>query len=328
MKPLCALLLASVTALAAPASPPLWANAPTGLTDDRNARDLTLLLGWFEGVFDNDLQIWFENDPRSATPIDTRHRPVHAVHKRLPDSLLGVPAFHVVETRGTEVLADHVVAFLTEKPRDGIRLRYYRISGTSAQGAAVTRDQLTLVPECDVLLERRGAQVEGRTSSSSCTLGSVPNAHPMREQLWIGQDVYSRQRTPVGGQGNAARASLGPVAFYKARPFDCSVDMFADSYLKRSPKDRSYTFEQRHDLGDMMQVESPRDGKSYQLQLRRQRYPYYQSGGEFLLLRLREVGAPSSVAIVTTDTANENITLNLGWVAASCNARKDDNNNI
>ncbi|WP_337828543.1 hypothetical protein [Pseudonocardia sp. TMWB2A] len=324
MKPLSALLLASATALATPASAPLWANAPTGLTDDRNARDLDLLLGWFEGVFDNDLQIWFETDPRSATPADARHARFHAVHKRLPDSLLGLPAFHVVETRGDAVLADHVVAFQTEKPRDGIRLRYFRINGKNSEGAALTSSQLTLMPDCDVLLERRGAQVEGRTLSSGCALAGGSAARAVRETLWIGPDVYTRLRTPVGAASTPARASLGPVAFYKARPFDCSVDMFADSYLKRSPNDRSYSFKGRHDLGDMMQVESPRDGKRYQLQLRRQRYPYYRSGGEFLLLRLREVGAPSSVAIVTTDTANENITLNLGWVAASCNARKDD----
>lgn len=320
MKRLSALVLASVTALSAPAFAPLAANAPTGLTDDRNARDLNLLVDWFEGVFDNDLQIWFENDPRSATPVTARHPRFHAVHKRLPDSLLGIPAFHVVETRGDEVLADHVVALQTEKPRDGIRLRYYRITGKSSDGAALAARNLTLLPDCDVVLQRRGAQLEGRSAGAACALESASPAQGARQDIWIGPDVYSRLRTPASGAG----ASLSPVAFYKARPFDCSVEMFADSYLKRSPKDRTFTFEHRHDLGDLMQVESPRDGKRYQLQLRRQRYPYYRSGGEFLLLRLREVGAPSSVAIVTTDTANENITLNLGWVAASCNARKDD----
>lgn len=329
MRRLSVALVASFATLSCLTFSPVFGNGPTGLTDDRNARDFTLLLGWFEGEFDNDLQIWFETDPRSETPKEARHDRIHTVHTRLPDSLLGTAAFHVLETRDddpSKQLAQHVVSLQSEKPNDGVRLRYYRIDNRPDDLADLSQKHLTVLPDCDIVLQRRGAQLEGRTISPNCALYSDGRKTAVSEEIWIGPDVYTRLRAPRAARPSETVDPKGPVAFYKARPFDCSVDMFADSYLKRSPADRSYKFEHRHDLGDMMTVESPRDGKRYQLQLRRQRYPYYQSGGEFLLLRLRAVGAPSSVAIVTTDTSNQNISLNLGWVAASCNARVGQKN--
>lgn len=296
---------------------------PTGLTDDRNARDMTFAAEWFEGEFDNDLQVWFETDPRSATPLEGRHQRVHAVHERLPDTLLNAPAFRVREYRDDDrakLVREHVVSFHSLKPADGIRMRYHRATPDAANAAAPEP-----IPGCDVILKRRGAQLEGRTEGSGCVSGTGKDRLKVEEEIWLGPDVYSRNRREISGHTGklvSGRADNAPTAFYKARRFDCTADMFADNYLRPSPQDRKYAFDGRHDLGDLMTIHSPRDGKDYQLQLRRQRYPYYRSGGEFLLLRLREVGAQSSVAIVTADTGTDSISLNLGWAMVGCSARK------
>lgn len=301
--------------------------APTGLTDDRNARDLTFATEWFEGEFDNDLQIWFETDPRSHTAPEERHQRSHAVHTRLPDTLLGAAAFLVREYQDddrTKLVSEHVVSLQSNKPEEGIRLRYHRLLGDVAPTGLTTASQLEAMIGCDVILRRRGVQLEGRVQKGGCASGAGKSRSVIDETIWLGPNVYSRERIEISPKkpGASTDADLGPVHFYKARGFDCAANMFADSYLKPSTNDKHYKFEGRHDLGDVMLVESPRDGKRYQLQLRRQRYPYYQSGGEFLLMRLREVGAPTSVAIVTSDTGNDNISLNLGWAMISCNARQ------
>jgi len=65
---------------------------------DPFARDLKILTDWFEGEFDNEEQLWFENDPRSNTPEEERHIRLHTVHTRLD-----LPTFgeHVRNTRKT-----------------------------------------------------------------------------------------------------------------------------------------------------------------------------------------------------------------------------------
>ncbi len=299
--------------------------APTGLTDDRNARDLTHALTWFEGEFSNDLQIWFEADPRSHTAPADRQQRYHHLHQRLPDDLLGSPSFLVTEKLGEgeqQSVRQHVVAFASQKPDDGIRMVRYRwnrgpdgSAGTAADSMP-RADALEKMVGCDVVLQRRGAQLEGRSEAANCDALAPKASGLMAEEMWLGTDVFSFRRSPSKPSRQAAPPALIPL--YKARHFDCDVSMFADSYLAPSPQDRTYHFKGRHDLGDMMVMESPRDGKSYYLQLRRQRYPYYTSGGEFLLMRLREVGAPSSAAVMTFDTSNEGMSLNLGWVMADC----------
>lgn len=306
-----------------------WASTPPdGLTDDRNARDMTFVAEWFEGEFDNDIQIWFETDPRSQTVAQARHQRVHAVHARLPDALLGAPAFLVREYRDddrAQLLSEHILSFRSLTPKDGIRLRYHRLRGEMSTPEALTPSMIEDIAGCDVILQRRATQLEGQTQGWGCAWGAGSGRTAIKEAIWLGPDAYSRSRTEVSrrtGQPMSDAADHAPTAFYKARKFNCSAHMFADSYLRPSPADKTYTFSDRHDLGDRMTVESPRDGKLYHLQLRRQRYPYYRMGGEFLLMRLREVGAASSVAIVTSDSGNDNVSLNLGWAMIACNAVK------
>lgn len=301
--------------------------APDGLTNDRNARYMTYAAEWLEGEFDNDLQVWFEADTRSQTPLDVRHQRIHTVHSRLPDAVLGTPALLVREYQDddrTRLLGEHVVSLRSLAPKDGIRLTYYRLRGGVRASEELTSSMLEEAPGCDVILQLRGGQLEGSTQGSACAWDGA-GGNSMHETLWLGPEVYWRHRTQVSrrtGQPVSRTEALPPTAFYKARKFDCSAHMFADSYLNPSPADKVYAFPNRHDLGDQMVLESPRDGKRYHLQLRRQRYPYYRTGGEFLLLRLREVGAPSSVAIVTSDSSNDNLSLNLGWAMIACNAAK------
>lgn len=308
---LCALLLpASVTA------------APAGLTSDRNARDLNLALEWFGGEYNNDLQLWFETDPRSQTPEEQRHVRHHISNQRLSDDLMGSPAFLVREELGEgerKIIRHQVVTLQSLSPKDGILLSRYSWNKLANGQAVPDKASLEPIPNCDVILKRRAGQLEGSTTGASCRNDLVGGDQPIRETIWLGADVLTLHRIPTRNQNRTE--PLTPSAFYKARIFDCDVTMFADSYLKPSDRDKSYRFTDRHDLGDLMMVESPKDGKSYHLQLRRQRYPYYKFGGEFLLMRLREVGAPTSVAIVTMDTSNVGVSLNLGWVMANCTAK-------
>ncbi|MGQ5702338.1 hypothetical protein ACUJ46_09850 [Sandaracinobacteroides sp. A072] len=298
--------------LAAALVPAASTAGPEGLTDDRNARDLTLATEWFEGEFNNDLQVWFETDPRSKIPAQARRGRVHRIHSRLPEGVLGGSAFLVREypddDRAQPPTA-YVVLFESMKPAEGIAVRHFRLNG-AADPAVIRATMLAPEPACDIVLYNRGAQLEG-TAPGACGTATGVQAD---KQMWLGPETYLRERT-------TGKAELTPTAFYKARTFTCTANMFADSYLRPSKADKAYVFENRHDLGDVMDLDSPRDGKRYQLQLRRQRYPYYQRDGEFLLLRLREAGAASSVALVTSDTDNNSISLNLGWAMINCNSR-------
>ncbi|MEM6699525.1 MAG: hypothetical protein AAF599_14075, partial [Bacteroidota bacterium] len=47
---------------------------------DPNARDLVKLTQWFEGEFDNDSQIWYENRYSWKGNPEERHHRIHTFH--------------------------------------------------------------------------------------------------------------------------------------------------------------------------------------------------------------------------------------------------------
>lgn len=308
------------------------AASPAPVRADPQARDLATLVRLFEGRFDNDLQVWRQADPRAGVPAERRHARLHAVHRRLPDTAFGAPAFHVREHRDDDpakVVRQRVVWFESDPGRGDLvmRIRFlkdpaaFEDAGASALARLGPAD-VTEAPGCDVRFRRRGDVFIGAMEPKACVFGEGADRRYSVHDVWLGETAYWRvDRTFRLSDGTlfAGHPDDAPHEMVRARPFSCTVGLPAKSYAEPDPADISVTRDDLHDGGAIMRVTRPADGKVWQIQLRRQAYAFRaDTGGDFLLLRVREEGARTSAGLATADADASSISINLGWLTANC----------
>lgn len=299
---------------------------------DPFTRDLVLISKWFEGTFDNDSQIWFENDRRWGGKEGHKHRQNHAIHLPLEMPELGEHVFYVEEyfdNDPTKVWRQRIVSFHSQPPK-GIRMKLYFLSPDAAKlalksGEEITNklsiDKLSNVETCDVWFKRNGSQFEGKMDDKACVFGEGEKRRYSEHNLTLSEDKYWRiDRTWLFSNGEIYKGHLGdePSKMRRAKNYNCQVSMPYVSYAEPHEKDVALKGLLVHNQGGSAQFENPRTNKTFELQLREKEYPYYKQGADFFLLRLKEVGAKYSAALVTTAPNPERLSVNIGNMSAYC----------
>jgi len=310
----------------------IWAAAAVPVyAADRHARDLVILTTWFEGQFDNDEQLWFEQDYRWQGNESDKHRRNHATHIRLDMPKIGEHVFFVEEYLDNDpenVWRRRLVSFDSHAER-GLRLKLYFIKDNSIFESAnpldtiknYDLDDVSDLPGCDIWFVREGEQYKGMMEPQACAFGEGEERRYSEHTMIISQNQYWRfDRTWLfsNGEQHSGETASEPSRMRRAHNYSCDVSLPYESYAKPNEKDVKLKGLIVHDQGGTTSFEDPRTGKIYDLQLREKEYPYYTEGSEFFLLRIKEQGAKSSAALVTTAPRPEKVSVNLGKISAFC----------
>lgn len=300
---------------------------------DPNARDLIKLTQWFEGEFDNDSQIWFENRYGWKGDPAERHNQMHATHFRINAPTIGEHVFYVeefIDKDTSNISRQRIVAFSSLQPAVGIKMVIYFIKDAKKFIRAyqhpeilanITQEDLFGLEGCDVIFQRQGEQYHGSMEAKACQFGEGELRRYSVHDMIISEHQYWRvDRTFLvkNNQFHKGHPTEEPHKMRKANYYSCDVSFHEKAYYIPSDKDKKYKNHLIHDQGGMQWFENPIDGNSYGVQLREKEYPFYKDGSDFFMLRFIEKGQKASTVIVTTGPNPKSLSFQIGWASANC----------
>ncbi|MEN0050131.1 MAG: chromophore lyase CpcT/CpeT [Bacteroidota bacterium] len=300
---------------------------------DPNARDLVKLTQWFEGEFDNDSQIWYENRYSWKGNPEERHHRIHTFHKKIDFSELGDHVFYVeeyIDDDPTKIARQRIVSFSSEAPETKIRMSIYFLKGAKKYVGAyaetelfegISKEDLFGVDGCDVFFTRQGEQYHGSMKSKACQFGEGDLERYSVHDMIISENQYWRvDRTFLTKDDSFHKGhpTAEPHKMRKAKHYSCDVSFHEKAYYIPSDKDKKYKGTLIHDQGGMAWFENPIDEKTYGVQLRQKEYPFYEDGSDFFMLRFIEKGQKASTVIVTGEPHTKKISFQMGWASAAC----------
>ena len=300
---------------------------------DPYARDLVQLVGFFEGEFDNDSQLWFEGRRGWSGNEEEKHIRIHATHTKIDAPDIGDNVFYVeefIEGDPAKISRQRVVNFRSDIDKGGVVMELYFLNEPNkfinAQDSMdvfgdIGQDDLFGLDGCNVVFKREADQFIGSMEDKMCQFGegdkkrfSVHNIHLSATKYWRVDQTYL-----VGnGEFYMGHPNDEPHKMRKARMYRCDVSFTEKGYYDPSGNDKKYADLILHDQGGTATLYNPIKEKNYILQLREKEYPYYSTGSDFFMLRFIEEGATRSDVIVTSEPHVSKISFSLGWASASC----------
>ncbi|MEM1231901.1 MAG: CpcT/CpeT family chromophore lyase, partial [Pseudomonadota bacterium] len=302
-----------------------------------------LLTRWFEGHFDNDAQLWFQNKPEQRDLVIEPHAHNHVRHVLVDVPRLGTHVFYVEASRrqanadrddpASEIWRRELVAWSAEGPEPRYRLRTYRLrpapagserpSLDAANAASWSGALLEHDPACDVVFARVGDQFHGTVAGRLCL--EPVNGEPgyrIDERVLSARKYWRRERVLAVADDRRLRGSANPrhLKMRKADFYRCQVNFPVQEYGVPDERDVQLDDLRVHDQGGRLQVTNPLNDKRYLVQLREKEYPYSAEDTDFLLFRLREVGQRRSALMLSLDPDAQRISANLGWMQVACRA--------
>lgn len=306
---------------------------------DPTARDFARFTQWFEGSFDNDAQLWFQNKPEQRPVVTAPHPHRYVQHQRVEAPKLGSVVFYVQASRrpadagpddtAMRVWRRELVVLTAEGPDPRYRLRTYTLKNPrrgplSAANAGRWRPaQLHSDRACDVVFRRVGDQFEGSIEGEICAV-TIDGVQGYRaDERVLASRRYWRREAVRDQQSGARLAGIDNDRYLKMRRADfyrCRVNFPVKEYGVPDPGDVQIDDLRVHDQGGRLQVRNPLTNKSYLVQLREKEYPYSSRDTDFFLFRLREVGKRRSTLMLSLDPNPERVTANFGWAQVACRA--------
>lgn len=302
---------------------------------DPFARDLKILTEWFEGEFDNEEQMWFENDPRSATPEDERHSRIHVAHARLDLPQFGDHVFYVeeyIDNDPSKVIRVRFVTFESDLEAGAIRMQqgFFR-DQDAALGAHHDRSKLAnLTPEdvffmkdlapdnqCDVFWRRVADQYEGAMIEKGCQLGTDGRG-PARysvHNMVLSADKYWRVDSSFLSADDSLHVGHpvdNPSRMRRARTFQC------EGAFRSAEGSQDIKPFQIHSQGGMGRFTRDSDGKQFELLMRQKEYPYYETRPDFMYFSVREAGEQRSLVFTVNDADSRRMGVNFNGMIVHC----------
>lgn len=309
----------------------LLAAAPTAYSateSNPHARDLKLLTQWFSGQFDNEEQVWFERDPRSATPESERHERIHVTHQRLDLPAFGDQVFYVEEYKGNnpdELIRQRFVVFSAEAGSESIRMQqgFFKDAASFRGGvdkpelfAGLQPAQVFFMNECDVFWKRVGGQFHGAMNPKACVFGEGEKRRYSVHNLILSSDQYWRVDSTFLVSDDSLHVGHPvdePYRLRRAKNFYCDVVFHDDEGNAEEIEGIRL-----HSQGGTAEVVRSGDGAVFTLLMRDKEYPYYETRPDFIYFSVREKGQPRSIVYSVNDTQSRRLGVSVGWLNAHC----------
>lgn len=330
----CKILVASLIALSCPATATAQETVPRW---DPFARDLVILTNWFEGEFDNEEQVWFQEDPRSNTSEVDRHTSYHAINVRLDLPQFGEHVFYVeeyIEDDPSKVIRQRFVTFESDLEAGAIRMQQgflkdskdyigahrdlSRFSNLEPDDVFFMRD-LQADNQCDVFWRRVGDQYEGAMIEKGCSLGTTGIGPPRYSvfEMILSENKYWRVDSAIrkdNGELHSGYAVDRPIKMRRADRYECS------GYFNPEQGKQQLEPFTIHNQGGTVTLTREADGQTFELLLRKKEYPYFNELPDFLYFSIRRGDEEKSMLFSVHDIDARRIGLNYGGtMAIGCN---------
>lgn len=309
---------------------------------DPQKRDIEILTQWFEGQFDNEEQVWFQNHPGSATPEEGRHGKVHMLHRRLDLPEFGDHVFYVeeyVDDDVTKIVRQRIVTFASDPASKSIRMKQGFLK--DAQGAvggyfdpgklsSLTRadvffmEDLEPTAQCDVFWTRVASQFEGKMPDKGCVFGEGDKRRYSVHNMILSEDKYWRIDATYLLSDNSFHAGSPGGRYHKmsrALPFLCSGRIFSNpdsTFDDGTTSIQTFGNKRLHSQGGTFTITRDSDGQTFEVLMRTKEYPFYNTRPDFLYFSLRKAGEQRSMAFSVNDTNSRVVGITLPGFSASC----------
>lgn len=323
-------LLAFVCILAGLLQHSIAAAAPT--LDDPSARDLQRLVAWYEGEFDNQEQVWFENNRRSVVPVAERHERMHLIRHRVDLPTFGRYVFYTEDYRDDnprKAFRQRVVTF-ESAGQSGVRMKLWfpkdpqTLVGAyddPARLARITRDDVIEIEGCDVYWVLEGDQYVGRMKPGACIFGEAAERRYSQFDVIQSATRYSRLDSTflVDSDRQFSGPPSGvPAKFLRAYKFWCDLKFYAgDGLAGPRPIEEEFPSQIIHSQGGAITVHRKSDSKEYVFKLQGREHPYLERNSDFLYLSVHTGNEPT-IAYSIHDSDATLIGFSLGWMSAFC----------
>jgi len=300
--------------------------------DDPFARDIKIMAQWFEGEFDNEEQLWFEADPRSATPDKARHLRIHTLHRRLNQPAFGEFVFYVEEYKNNnadEVIRQRLVTISSDRAEKAIRMRQGFFKDSSAARGAyldpgklagLTAEDVFFIDQCDVLWKRKAGQFEGAMGDRACVFGEGRERRYSVHNLTLSATKFWRVDSTFKIADDSLHVGMPidqPFELRRAKIFICEA-AFRNENQTGYDSGQIIKDLRLHSQGGLVWITRESDGARYGLRLRDKEYPYYEERPDFLFFSIRQPDSARSVAYSVHDSDSRRLGINLNWMSANC----------
>jgi hypothetical protein len=298
---------------------------------DQNAvldRDLRTFLEWFPGVYDNQEQVYFEEE--QGIPEDERHERIHHTFAPVDLPAFGENVFYVqqyLDDDPAKIYRQRIYVFTADYEENAIRLAIHTPHDVAALVDAhidpskldgLTPEQTRHMPGCDVFWKKRAAEFDGQMKAGECSFVSKRSGKRIiidddlvlsQDEIWISDRAEDEDGNYVFG--NKAGISHKNV---KARRFECWV-----AALEHDSE--SWTFEQGLEVWDQggaaTVVTDEDEPQTVRIKLRNVRWPTGDNRNSFVLYAFKGDSERAESYVWAEPTA-ERIAMNLRWMQASC----------
>ncbi|MDX2221596.1 MAG: chromophore lyase CpcT/CpeT [Rhodospirillaceae bacterium] len=304
------------------------AGAQAPVPDDPFARDLIILSEWYAGEFDNEEQLWFENDRRSATPKDLRHPRIHASHRRVDLPAFGPIVFYVEEYRDddpAQVIRQRLVTLASDRAEKAIRMRQgFFKSPDAVRGAhidpsklsALTAQDVSFLDGCDVFWRREADQFVGAMKDKACVFGDGDKRRYSVYRLVLSETKYwvaDSTRLVSDDTLHMGFPLDRPIEHRRAKLFNCEI-----VFRRDDGSEQKVSGLWLHSQGGTVWAMRDATGERVGLRLRDKEYPYYETRPDFMFLAVRKPGQAESVGFSIHDSDSRRMGIDLGWFNAHC----------
>ena len=292
------------------------------------ARDILILSEWFEGEFDNEEQVWFQADPRSATPEPERHERIHTMHRRLDLPSFGDHVFYVEEYKDNDpqdVYRKRLVIFSSGPAKGEIRMQqgFFRepgeVSDTLARTTGLrdlTPEDVVFLDECDVHWQRVAGQFEGSMRPKACVFGEGETRRYSVHDLVLSDDHYWRVDSTFlvsDDSLHVGRPIDRPFRMRRSKHYVCTVIFGNESGASQTIEGLPL-----HSQGGTIDVTRDSDGAEFTILMRDKEYPYYETRPDFIYFSIRKKGEARSIAYSVNDVRSRTLGISVGGMIAHC----------
>lgn len=290
-------------------------------------KDLRVLMDWFPGVYDNQEQVYFEEEQGVAE--DLRHERLHHVFKRVDLPAFGDNVLYVQQHLNddpAQIYRQRIYVFTPDYDENAIRLTIHTPKDTAAlvgahrnpaKLAGLTPAATTTQPGCEVYWQRQANQFVGYMHDGACVFDSQRSGKRIiidddlvltETELWISDRAEDVDGNYVFGHKGGI-----PHKSRKARRFVC--------WAAAQQRDEGWTFKQNlevYDQGGFVWIETDEDDpQRVGIKLRNVEWPYGNNRPSLVLYAYRE-SADRAVSYAWAEPTAERIGINLRWMQGSC----------
>lgn len=284
---------------------------------------LTEMLQWFEGEFDNFQQVYKEKEDKVAEV----HEHIHSIFKRINLPAFGSNTFYVLQYMdgdSTKIYRQRIYSFTTNTKENAIQLDiysfikdslYYYAHNNTTKLDSLTPIQMTKTDGCQVYWKKDGEKYIGYMKKDACNFISKRNGKKIfitdrlvltKNFITIRDEAYDENGAYVFGHKGKIPHHLIKCKNYKGWILLQKAG-FDNDYIQMRNL-------QWHDQGSRVRLITE-DGKptKYEVELAA---VLYGKNLEVLKIAIYEIGISKAVAYAWATPGSKNIGINMRWIQA------------